>query len=473
MNMNDTPRKRKFNPDRVQMPERSAEERVKDFHEVPLGYTAEQAIEEAERCLMCKKSPCIGGCPVEIDIPEFIRLIGEGDFAGAIKKVKEKNLLPAICGRVCPQSEQCEVACVIGRKGSPSAIGNLERFVADWELEHGVVLPEKAPSTGRSVGIVGTGPAGLTVAGDMIQLGHDVVMYEALHEPGGVLVYGIPEFRLPKSIVAAEIQNLVTLGVEIKLDHVIGKTLTIDDLLEIHDTLFIGVGAGSPVFMNIAGETLIGVYSASEYLTRSNLMRAYHFPEWDTPMNPGVNVAVVGGGNVAMDSARTALRLGAENVYLVYRRSRVEMPARVEEIHHAEEEGIQFKLLENPVRILGNDEGFVTGIELVSMELGEPDSSGRRRPIPVEGSEHVFDVDTVIMAIGQNANPLLTSTTPDMELNRWGYIVVDPDTMETTRKGVYAGGDIVRGAATVILAMGDGRKAARAMHEYLQSGSSG
>ena len=467
--MNDKPRKKKFIPDRVPMPERPATERVEDFNEVPRGYAAEQAVAEAGRCLMCKKSVCVGGCPVEIDIPGFIDLVASGDFAGAIKKVKEKNLLPAVCGRVCPQTEQCEEVCILGKKGTAAGIGNLERFVADWELEHGVVLPDTAPSTGKSVAIVGSGPAGLTVAGDLIQLGHDVVIYEALHEPGGVLVYGIPEFRLPKAIVAEEINNLVKLGVRIELDYIIGRTLTVDDLLEMHDAAFVAVGAGSPVFMKIPGESLIGVYSASEYLTRSNLMRAYNFPEWDTPMNPGKNVAVIGGGNVAMDSARTALRLGADNVYLVYRRSRKEMPARVEEIHHAEQEGIQFKLLENPKRILGNDAGYVTGIELISMELGEPDSSSRRRPIPIEGSEHVFEVDTVIMAIGQNANPLLSSATPDMELNKWGYVVADPDTMATSKEGVYAGGDIVRGAATVILAMGDGRKAARAMHEYIMS----
>ncbi len=455
--------------DRVPMLERPPEERAKDFGEVPLGYTKDQAKKEADRCLNCKKRPCVDGCPVDIDCAGFVEKVSKGDFSGAVKLVKEKNLLPGITGRVCPQAEQCEGPCLLGKKGTPVGLGNLERFVADWEREHGEVLPDKAPPTGRSLGIIGSGPAGLTVAADMIQLGHEVTIYEAFHEPGGVLVYGIPEFRLPKAIVAEQIGTLKRLGVEIKLNHIIGKILTVDELLERHDALFIGVGAGAPVFMGVPGENLIGVYSASEYLTRSNLMRAHSFPQWDTPINPGRKVAVVGGGNVAMDAARTALRLGTEEVSLVYRRSREEMPSRPEEVHHAEEEGIRFNLLKAPTRIIGDASGLVTSMELVQMELGEPDDSGRRRPFPLEGSEHILEVDTVIVAIGQEPNPVIFSTTQGLDLDKRGYLIVDRETMATTRQGVYAGGDIAGLGATVIRAMGDGRVAARAMHEYIMS----
>ena len=434
-----------------------------------MGYTVAQARDEAGRCLSCKNRPCKDGCPVGIDCAGFVEKVSKGDFIGAVKLVKEKNLLPGITGRVCPQTDQCEGPCLVGKKGTSLGIGNLERFVADWEREHGEVLPDKARPTGMSVGIVGSGPSGLTVAADMIQLGHDVTIYEALHEPGGVLVYGIPEFRLPKAIVAEQIDALRKLGVQIKLNQIIGKTQTVDELLREHESVFIGVGAGAPIFMGIPGENLIGVYSANEYLTRSNLMRAYSFPEWDTPLHPGKRVAVIGGGNVAMDAARTAIRLGADEVRVVYRRSREEMPSRAEEIHHAEEEGLLFDLLKAPTRIVGDRSGHVTTIELINMELGEPDKSGRRRPIPVEGSEYILNVDTVIVAIGQQPNPMVASTTPGLKVNESGYFVVENQTMATTREGVYAGGDIAGWGASVIRAMGDGRKAAIAMHEYMMA----
>ncbi len=454
---------------RQAMPEQDPKVRSRNFDEVPYGYTAELAKKEALRCLNCPRPFCVEGCPVEIDIPAFINLIADGDFVGAAKKIKEKNALPAICGRVCPQEIQCEQRCVRGKKGEPVAIGRLERFAADYERSQGEVeIPEIAGPTGKKVAIVGSGPAGLTVAGDLVKLGHDVTIFEALHKPGGVLVYGIPEFRLPKDIVASEIDYLKRMGVKIETSYVIGKTSTIDELFqEGYDAIFLGVGAGLPVFMGIPGENLNGVYSANEYLTRANLMKAYLFPEYDTPIVKGRNVAVIGGGNVAMDSARTALRLGADNVYLVYRRSEKEMPARLEEIHHAKEEGINFQLLTNPKRYIGDDKGWVVGIECLRMELGEPDESGRRRPVPIEGSEFVLDVDTVVVAIGTRANPLVQATTPGLELNKWGYIVADEETGKTSREGVFAGGDIVTGSATVILAMGAGRKAARAIHEYL------
>ncbi len=454
---------------RQAMPEQDPKVRSRNFDEVPYGYTAELAKKEALRCLNCPRPFCVEGCPVEIDIPAFINLIADGDFVGAAKKIKEKNALPAICGRVCPQEIQCEQRCVRGKKGEPVAIGRLERFAADYERSQGEVeIPEIAGPTGKKVAIVGSGPAGLTVAGDLVKLGHDVTIFEALHKPGGVLVYGIPEFRLPKDIVASEIDYLKRMGVKIETSYVIGKTSTIDELFqEGYDAIFLGVGAGLPVFMGIPGENLNGVYSANEYLTRANLMKAYLFPEYDTPIVKGKNVAVIGGGNVAMDSARTALRLGADNVYLVYRRSEKEMPARLEEIHHAKEEGINFQLLTNPKRYIGDDKGWVVGIECLRMELGEPDESGRRRPVPIEGSEFVLDVDTVVVAIGTRANPLVQATTPGLELNKWGYIVADEETGKTSREGVFAGGDIVTGSATVILAMGAGRKAARAIHEYL------
>ncbi len=452
---------------RQTMPEQDPLERIKNFLEVPYGFTEEQALVEASRCLECPKAPCIKGCPVEVDIPGFIRLVVEKDYAAAARKIKETNSLPAVCGRVCPQEEQCEIVCVLAKKFSPVAIGALERFVADYERNNNLVqLPAVAPPTGRSVAIVGSGPAGLTVAGDLIKLGHRVTIFEALHKPGGVLVYGIPEFRLPKSIVQAECDFLARLGVEFRNSTVIGKAETIDELFEMgYDAVFIGTGAGLPNFMGIPGENLIGIYSANEYLTRSNLMRAFDFPNYDTPIMFGENVAVLGGGNTAMDSVRTALRLGAKNAYIVYRRREAEMPARKEEIHHALEEGVQFHMLTNPIRFIGD--GKVRAMECVKMELGEPDASGRRRPIPIEGSNFILEVDLVVVAIGNSSNPLIPKTTPGLQANKWGNIIVDKETMQTSRKGVYAGGDIVTGGATVILAAGAGKIAARAMHKYL------
>ncbi|HVP91818.1 MAG TPA: NADPH-dependent glutamate synthase [Terriglobales bacterium] len=457
---------------REPMPKQDPKLRVQNFNEVALGYSKEQAVREASRCLACKKSPCVAGCPVDIDIPGFIDLIRKGDFIGAIHRIKEKNSLPAVCGRVCPQEEQCEATCVLAKKGQPIAIGRLERFVADHEFQQGDVrVPPNAAPTGKKVAVIGAGPAGLTAASDLAKMGHGVIVFEALHKSGGVLVYGIPEFRLPKWIVQRESEYIVKLGAEIRASQVVGTSFTIDDLLKNGvDAVFIGTGAGLPYFMKIPGENLNGVYSANEFLTRVNLMRAYLFPEYRTPIHYGRNIAVVGGGNVAMDSARTSLRLGAENVYLIYRRAREQMPARAEEIENAFEEGVQPHLLTNPIRILGNDRGWVKGIECIKMELGEPDASGRRRPVPVKGSEHVIDVDMVIVAIGQGPNPLLTSATPDLKLTQSGNIVADEQTGKTSKKGVFAGGDIVTGAATVILAMGAGRKAARAIDEYLKTG---
>ncbi len=457
---------------RVAMPKQDPKLRIKNFSEVALGYTKEQAMLEASRCLGCKKKPCVEGCPVDIDIPAFISLIRDGDFMGAIHKIKEKNSLPAVCGRVCPQEEQCEKMCVLNKKGEPIAIGRLERFAADYEFKHGEVrIPPLPKKTGKRVGVVGAGPAGLTVAGELAKMGHDVTVFEALHKPGGVLVYGIPEFRLPKSIVQRESDYIERLGVEIKLSYIVGKSKTVDDLLNSgYDAIFIGTGAGLPYFMNIPGENLNGVYSANEFLTRVNLMKAYLFPEFDTPIHMGRNIAVVGGGNVAMDAARISLRLGADNVYLIYRRSREQMPAREEEIENAFEEGLKPYLLNNPVRIIGDERGWVKGIECIKMELGEPDDSGRRRPVPIKGSEHVLDVDMVIMAIGQGPNPLLINSTPDLKVNKWGNIVADEETGKTSKKGVFAGGDIVTGAATVILAMGAGKKAAAAIDQYLRDG---
>jgi glutamate synthase (NADPH/NADH) small chain len=458
------------------MPEQDAKKRIHNVDEVPHGYTEELAQREAMRCLQCKKAPCIRGCPVEIDIPAFIKSILEGDYRGSIHKIKETNILPAVCGRVCPQEEQCQKTCVVGKshKSVEKAvqIGKLERFAADWEMEQGEAdIPEIKEATGKRVAIVGSGPAGLTVAADVRREGHGVTIFEALHKPGGVLIYGIPEFRLPKRIVMREVENLERMGVELRTNMVIGKVYTIDELFEgDYDAVFVGTGAGLPLFMRIPGENLNGIYSANEYLTRANLMKAYSFPETDTPIARSKNVAVFGGGNVAMDSARTALRLGAENVYLVYRRSRKEMPARVEEVEHAEEEGVQFHLLQNPVRLLGDDNGWVKGVECIKMELGEPDDSGRRRPVPVKDSEFVIDVDTCIVAIGNASNPLVPDTTPDIATNRWGNITADEETLKTSKKGVFAGGDIVLGAATVILAMGQGRKAAKAINEYLATG---
>ncbi|HIE03638.1 MAG TPA: NADPH-dependent glutamate synthase [Candidatus Latescibacteria bacterium] len=452
---------------RQRMPEQDPQVRVRNFWEVPLGYTPELAVMEAERCLQCKNPQCVKGCPVEVDIPGFIRLIREGDFLGAARKIKETNNLPAICGRVCPQETQCEKFCVLGRRYEPVAIGRLERFAADYEREHGYDPPSLPSPTGKKVAVVGSGPSGLTAAADLAKIGHKVVIFEGLHVPGGVLVYGIPEFRLPKSIVQAEVDFVRSLGVEIRTDWVIGKIRTVDELLEEYDAVYIATGAGAPTFMNIPGENLNGVYSANEYLTRVNLMKAYQFPEADTPVRRGRRVVVVGGGNVAMDAARTARRLGAD-VTVIYRRSRAEMPARLEEVHHAEEEGVKFQFLTNPVRYIGNDEGWVVAAECVRMELGEPDSSGRRRPVPVPGSEFTIEVDQVIVAIGTHANPLVPSTTRDLKLNERGYIVVDPETGATSREGVFAGGDIVTGAATVIEAMGAGKRAARAIDAYLR-----
>jgi glutamate synthase (NADPH/NADH) small chain len=456
---------------RQPMPEQNPKVRSKNFDEVPYGYTPELAQKEAGRCLQCKKPKCIEGCPVGVKIPEFVNLIAEGDFIGAAKKLKEDNSLPAVCGRVCPQESQCESFCILGKKDEPLAVGRLERFAADYERAQGKVeLPPLPPPTGKKVAVVGSGPAGLTLAGDLVKYGHQVTVFEALHKPGGVLVYGIPEFRLPKAIVEAEVDYLKRLGVEIKYDYVIGKILTVDELFEMgYDAVFLGVGAGLPVFMNIPGENLCGIYSANEYLTRSNLMKAYLFPQYDTPIARGKNVAVIGGGNVAMDSARTALRLGADNVHIVYRRSKTELPARAEEAHHAEQEGVQFRFLTAPIHYIGNADGWVTGMECIEMDLGEPDASGRRRPVPKEGSNFTLDVDLVVVAIGTGANPIITGTVPNLELNKWGYIVADPETGKTSQEGVYAGGDIVTGSATVILAMGAGRNSSKAIHEYLKN----
>ena len=460
---------------RQPMPEQPPEERVKNFDEVPLGYSEEQALTEASRCLQCKKPKCVAGCPVAVDIPGFIGLIREGEFAEAARKIKETNVLPAVCGRVCPQEDQCEAVCVLGKKGEPVAVGRLERFVADWERERGQMQkPATAPPTGMKVAIVGSGPAGLTCAADLAKLGHDVTIFEALHEMGGVLVYGIPEFRLPKRILKIEVEALKELGVKLQTSAVIGKLDTIEELMneEGFDAVFVATGAGLPTFMGIGGENLLGVYSANEFLTRSNLMRAYEFGgAADTPIARGKRVMVIGGGNVAMDSARTALRLGAEKVILAYRRSRDEMPARAEEIHHADEEGVDFHLLTVPVEFLGDEDSWVRAAVMQKMELGEPDDSGRRRPVPIEGSEYETPIDVAVVAIGAGANPLISSTTPGREVNRWGYIVSDPETGATSIPGVYAGGDIVTGSATVIAAMGAGRRAAAAIHEYLTNGA--
>ncbi|MCX5853467.1 MAG: NADPH-dependent glutamate synthase [Deltaproteobacteria bacterium] len=458
---------------RQAMPEQDPKKRIHNFNEVPIGYTKEIAMAEASRCIQCKKPSCVAGCPVDVKIPEFIHLIAEGHFIEAAWKLKETNALPAVCGRVCPQEDQCEKLCVLGKKGDPVAVGRLERFAADFERQSGnIVIPEGAPPTGKKIAVVGAGPAGLTIAGDLVKLGHDVTIFEALHKSGGVLIYGIPEFRLPKAIVDAEVSYLEKLGAKIVTNAAIGRLKTVDDLFaEGFHAVFLGVGAGAPVFMNIPGENLSGIYSANEYLTRSNLMKAYLFPEYDTPIVRGKNVAVIGGGNVAMDSVRTALRLGADNAYIIYRRSDVELPARKEEVHHAHEEGVQFKILHNPVEYIGDENGWVKQIKCIRMELGEPDASGRRRPIPVKGSEFTIDVDTVVVAIGTEANPVIPKTTPGLDVNKWGYIVTKGEAGETSREGVYAGGDIVTGSATVILAMGAGRQAANAIDVYVKSKS--
>ena len=455
--------------EKVKMPEQAPDIRNKNFKEVATGYTAEMAIEEAGRCLNCKHKPCVNGCPVNVRIPEFIAEVAKGDFLAAYKVITTTNALPAVCGRVCPQESQCESKSVRGLKGEPVAIGRLERFVADWYMENGKDEIVKPESNGKKVAIVGSGPSGLACAGDLAKLGYDVSIFEAFHTAGGVLVYGIPEFRLPKTIVQKEIDKLSAMGVKVMTNMVIGKVLSVDELIDDmgFDAVFIGSGAGLPSFMGIEGEALVGVYSANEYLTRINLMKAY-IENYDTPIKNSKAVAVVGGGNVAMDAARCAKRLGAE-VYIVYRRSEEEMPARLEEIHHAKEEGIQFKLLTNPVKIVNDGTGKVCGIECLEMELGEPDASGRRRPVAKEGSNFVIDVDTVVMSIGTSPNPLIRSTTKGLETNKKGCLIVNEDTMQTTREGIYAGGDAVTGAATVILAMGAGKKAAESIHEYLKN----
>lgn len=454
------------------MPEQDPKVRAHNFDEVALGYTEELALAEAQRCLHCKVPRCRKGCPVDINIPDFIAKIKEHDFKGALAKIKESSSLPAICGRVCPQENQCEKYCVLGIKGEPVGIGRLERFVADYCREQGEEIePVKPAPDALKVAIIGSGPAGLACAGDLAKMGYKVTIFEALHIAGGVLSYGIPEFRLPKEkVVQAEINNLKKLGVDIEVNSVIGKLFTIDELLGEFgfSAVFVATGAGLPHFMNIPGENFNGVYSSNEFLTRCNLMKAYRFPEYATPIKVGKSVAVVGGGNVAMDSARTALRLGADHVYIVYRRSEAELPARREEVGHAKEEGIDFRLLNNPVEILGDEKGNVTGLRCIKMELGEPDASGRRRPVPIEGSEFELPVDTVVIAIGQGPNPLVQSTTPDMAVDRRGNIVADEDTCMTSKEGVFAGGDIVTGAATVILAMGAGRKAAASIDKYLK-----
>ncbi len=452
------------------MPKQKPEARRKNFDEVALGYTEEQALAEASRCLQCPKPQCVSGCPVEISIPEFVKLLKEKKYEEAIKKIKEKNSLPAVCGRVCPQEEQCQKLCIMGKVGEPVSIGRLERFLADWERERGVGVPEKAQPTGKKVAVIGAGPAGLTVAADLAKLGHNVVIFEALHLPGGVLVYGIPEFRLPKKIVRAEADYVQKLGADLKLGYLVGRIYTIPELLKERgfNAVFIGTGAGLPAFMKVPGENLGGVYSANEFLIRVNLMKAYAFPFYDTPIRIGKHVVVIGGGNVAMDSARSALRLGAEEVCIVYRRSREEMPARQEEIENAEEEGILCKFLANPTKFIGDEKGWVKAMECVCMELGPPDETGRRRPVPVKGSEFTMDVDTVVVAVGRTPNPIIQSTTEGLAVTKWGTIVAD-ENGKTCIEGVYAGGDIVTGEATVISAMGAGKKAARAIHEHIMN----
>lgn len=459
---------------RNKMPEQKPELRRTNFLEVPLGYSPEIAIEEAKRCLQCKKPGCVDACPVNVEIPAFIKKIAEGNFKGAIKKIWERNALPAVCGRVCPQEIQCEGSCILAKKGESVAIGALERFAADYERINGLhELPPKPASNGKKVAVVGSGPSGLTVAGDLVIKGYEVTVFEAFHKAGGVLVYGIPEFRLPKDIVADEINFLERQGVKIDTNMVIGKTVSVDELFDSgFEAVYVGVGAGLPSFLNIPGENLIGVYSANEYLTRANLMKAYLFPEYDTPIVKGKNVAVFGAGNVAMDAARTALRLGAEKVEIIYRRTRAEMPARAEEIHHAEEEGLEFRFLTAPVRFTGNEKGRLEGIECLKMELGEADSSGRPRPVEIKGSEYIVPCDMAVIAVGSGANPILTSSAPDMKLTRKNYIIADPETGRTTKRGVWAGGDIVTGQATVILAMGAGRKAADSIDAYLSGKNS-
>jgi len=455
---------------RHEMPCQDPKVRAHNFEEVATGYTPETAVEEAKRCLQCKKPKCISGCPVEVLIPDFIHKIVEGDFEEAARILKIKSSLPAVCGRVCPQEAQCESKCILGIKGESVAVGRLERFAADYGMKSGEAKFEKVESTGKRVAIIGAGPAGLACAGSLAQVGHAVTVFEALHVAGGVLMYGIPQFRLPKEIVQTEIANLKKMGVEILTNQVVGKITSVDELMENgYDAVFIGTGAGLPYFMEIPGENLNGVYSANEFLTRTNLMKGYKFPDYATPVKVGKNVAVLGAGNVAMDSARTALRLGAENVYIIYRRSRAEMPARNEELEHAEEEGIQFRLLTNPVSIQGDERGWVNSLTCLRYELGEPDASGRRSPIAIPGSEFEIPMDTVVVAIGQGPNPLVTTSTPGLNLNKRGNIIADEETLMTSKPGVFAGGDIVTGAATVILAMGAGKKAACGIDQYLKA----
>jgi glutamate synthase (NADPH/NADH) small chain len=450
------------------MPKQEPFERIRNFDEVALGYTESLALEEAGRCLNCKKPQCREGCPVAVNIPSFIKCIADGDFVQGIKRIKETNALPAVCGRVCPQEEQCEQQCLLGKKGDPVSIGRLERFLADWEASKGKIeKPEMAPANGKRVGIVGSGPAGITVANDLALLGYEVSIFEALHEAGGVLTYGIPEFRLPKAIVKREVEYVKSLGVKLHLDYIVGKTKKMESMLREFDAVFIGAGAGLPWFLGIDGENLNGVYSANEYLTRCNLMKGYRFPAYDTPIKRPARVAVVGGGNVAMDSARTALRLGADEARIVYRRSRHELPARLEEVENAEEEGVIFNFLTLPIRLIGNEQGWLTEIECLKMELGEPDKSGRRSPIPVKGSEFRMKIDAVVCAIGNSPNPLIPMTTPGLSVGRKGNIEADDETGRTSLDGIWAGGDVVTGAATVISAMGAGRKAAKSIHEAL------
>lgn len=457
----------KAKKERTPMPEQPAEDRRKNFNEVALGYTKEDALAEASRCLSCKEPKCVEGCPVNVDIPGFIKLVCEEDFAGAIEKIKGTNALPAICGRVCPQETQCEALCVLGKKGQPVAIGRLERFCADYERQQGVKVPEIPEPTGKKVAVVGSGPAGLTAAADLAKLGHKVTVFESLHKPGGVLSYGIPEFRLPKEIVKQEVEYIKQLGVEFKPNYIIGRIKTLDELCDEFDAVFLGTGAGLPSFMGIPGENFNGVYSANEFLTRVNLMKAYD-SEYDTRVRLGKHVVVVGGGNVAMDAARSALRLGAEEVSIVYRRGEDEMPARREEIEHAKEEGITFRLLTNPVRILGDEKFNATAVECIKMELGEPDKSGRRSPVPVEGSEFTIPADVVVIAIGTSPNPMIFKGSEGLDQSKRGTVVADEETGATSKCGVFAGGDVVTGAATVISAMGAGKKAAKAIDEYLK-----
>ena len=454
---------------KVAMPEQDPNVRNKNFEEVALGYTKEMAMEEAARCLNCKNKPCVGGCPVNVPIPAFIEKVAAGDFEGAYEVITTENALPAICGRVCPQENQCEGKCVRGIKGEPVGIGRMERFVADWHMANAKETEVNIEKNGMKVAVVGCGPAGITCAGELIKKGYDVTVFEALHKPGGVLSYGIPEFRLPKDLVAKEIESVQKLGVDIETNVIVGRSITIDELMEDgYKAVFVGSGAGLPRFLNIPGENHLGVYSANEFLTRVNLMKGYKFPECPTPVKVGKKVAVVGAGNVAMDAARTALRLGAE-VHIVYRRSEEELPARVEEVHHAKEEGIIFDLLTNPIEILSDENGWVNGIKCIKMELGEPDASGRRRPVAIEGSEFVMDVDTVIMSLGTSPNPLISSTTEGLEVNKYKCIIADEEHGKTTKEGVYAGGDAVTGAATVILAMGAGKAGAKGIDEFLSN----